>query len=102
MNFTGQFKRDLYLSLMKDGQTLAGMSVTYTCPMRTHGIWYLYLSHVYTWYRLLMFVYLYFIPLIKEMNTSVMDQLRQVNDVNLLKMKSANYFNSYTHIHIQK
>jgi len=55
MNFTGQFKCDLYLSLMK-GSTLAGISVTYTCPTCTHGIWYLYLSHVYTWYRLLIFV----------------------------------------------
>jgi len=35
------------------GSTLAGISVTYTCPTCTHCIWYLYLSHVYTWYRLL-------------------------------------------------
>ena len=37
MNFTGLFKCDLYLSLMNDS-TLAGISVTYTCPTCTHGI----------------------------------------------------------------
>jgi len=98
---------DLYLSLIKDREawillanlsvtytypswkmviTLAGISVTYTCPTCTHGIWYLYLSHVYTWYRLLILV-----PRVHVVYLSSLSQL--VNYRNLVVAQSAAVLN---------
>jgi len=56
---------------------------TYTCPTCTRGIGYLYLSHMYMWYKLLIFVprvhvvyrLLIFVPRVHVVHLSSLSQI---------------------------